>query len=157
MFCEKCGAQLEDDASFCSHCGTPVTRTEGFKTEAEPAPQSEAQATPEMQPEAMPAEPQPIPQDQPQAQPAPAPVQTATNTLAIVGFVLSFFVSLAGLICSCIGLKKANTEFGGNGKGLAIAGIVIGAVGLFATVVVLGIYGCALCVVIAGGGAGSFV
>ena len=50
-----------------------------------------------------------------------------TNVLAVVGFILSFFISLAGLICSIIGYKKA-PEYGGNGKGLALAGIIISAV-----------------------------
>lgn len=52
-----------------------------------------------------------------------------TNTLAIVGFVLSFFIAIAGLICSILGRKRAN-ELGGNGKGLATAGIVISIVSM---------------------------
>ncbi len=51
------------------------------------------------------------------------------NTLAIVGFILSFFVAIAGLVCSILGKKKAN-ELGGNGKGLATAGIVISIVSM---------------------------
>ena len=51
------------------------------------------------------------------------PVQK-TNTLAIVGFILSVFIPIAGLICSIMGLKKVD-DCGGKGKGLAIAGIVI--------------------------------
>lgn len=47
-----------------------------------------------------------------------------TNTIAIIGFILSFFITIAGLICSIIGLKKAN-ECDGKGKGFAIAGIAI--------------------------------
>ena len=47
-----------------------------------------------------------------------------TCTMAIVGFILSFFVSIAGLICSIIGYKKCKEE-NLNGKGLAIAGIII--------------------------------
>lgn len=46
------------------------------------------------------------------------------NVLAIVGFILSFFIAIAGLICSIIGYKKA-AELDGNGKGLALAGIII--------------------------------
>lgn len=47
-----------------------------------------------------------------------------TNTIAIVGFILSFFIAIAGLICSIIGLKKAE-ELDGNGVGFSIAGICI--------------------------------
>ena len=49
---------------------------------------------------------------------------TEANVLAIVGFVLSFFIALAGLICSILGYKRA-PEFGGKGKTLALAGIII--------------------------------
>lgn len=52
-----------------------------------------------------------------------------TNVLAIVGFVLSFFSTIIGLVCSIIGYKQANTpEYNGNGKGLALAGIIISSI-----------------------------
>ena len=56
------------------------------------------------------------------------------NTMAITGFVIaivSLFLNFGGLVglaatrCSGIGLSKSK-EFDGNGKGLAIAGLVIG-------------------------------
>lgn len=50
-----------------------------------------------------------------------------TNTLAIVGFILSFLFPLAGLIISIIALNQIKAS-GENGKGFAIAGIVISAV-----------------------------
>ncbi len=49
-----------------------------------------------------------------------------TNNYAIIGFVLSFFVSIAGLILSIIGLKKSK-DFN-DGKGLSIAGIIISSI-----------------------------
>lgn len=49
-----------------------------------------------------------------------------TNSICIVGFVLSFVSSIAGFVLSIIGLIQAKrVEEGGNG--LAIAGIVISA------------------------------
>jgi hypothetical protein len=50
------------------------------------------------------------------------------NILALIGFCLSLFsfFALPGLICSLIGLKQIK-EGNGEGKGLAIAGIVLGA------------------------------
>ena len=62
-----------------------------------------------------------------------------SNTLALVGFILSFIVPVAGLICSIIGYKNL-PECGGNGKGLASAGIVISAVELALTVVIVIVY-----------------
>ena len=47
-----------------------------------------------------------------------------TNSICIVGFVLSFVSSIAGLVLSIIGLIQAKRVEEG-GSGLAIAGIVI--------------------------------
>ena len=46
-----------------------------------------------------------------------------SNVIAIVGFILSFFLAVAGLICSIIGLVKSKEL--NDGKGFSIAGIVI--------------------------------
>ena len=47
-----------------------------------------------------------------------------SNILAVAGFILAFFVPIAGLICSILGRRDA-PKYGGGGKGLATAGIVI--------------------------------
>jgi len=47
------------------------------------------------------------------------------NVLAIVGFILAFVFALAGLVVSIIALSQIK-KTGEQGKGLAIAGIVIG-------------------------------
>lgn len=49
------------------------------------------------------------------------------NGMATAGFILAFFVPILGLIFSIIGVKKAS-QFNGNGRGLAIAGIIISVV-----------------------------
>lgn len=62
------------------------------------------------------------------AQPVHTP--TKTNSLAIWGFILAIFLPLIGLILSIVAvsqIKKKNER----GKGLAIAGIVIGAILVF--------------------------
>lgn len=51
------------------------------------------------------------------------------NGMAIAGFILSFFEPLLGLIFSIIGVSKSK-NLNGAGKGLAIAGIIISAIGL---------------------------
>ncbi|MDE7215889.1 MAG: zinc-ribbon domain-containing protein [Clostridia bacterium] len=63
-------------------------------------------------------------------------VSESSNTLAIVGFILSFFLTVVGLICSILGYKKSN-EMGGKGKGLALAGIIISSVSLVLSVIIL--------------------
>ena len=63
-----------------------------------------------------------------------APVEQK-NTIATVGLVLSFFVSVVGLILSIVGLKKS-AELNGAGKKVAIAGIVISAIEIVTTIIV---------------------
>lgn len=53
------------------------------------------------------------------------PQAPKTNTLAIVAFVGSFFVSLVGIICGHIALKQIKRT-GEGGRGLALAGTIIG-------------------------------
>lgn len=57
------------------------------------------------------------------------------NTLAIVGFVLSFFIAIAGLICSILGYKKSKNE-GAPYGGLALAGIIISAISIGLTILI---------------------
>lgn len=64
---------------------------------------------------------------------------TSSNGMAIAGFVLSFFVSALGLVFSIIGLNKSK-ELNGKNRGLALAGIIISAVGIgldFIAVIIL--------------------
>ena len=74
-----------------------------------------------------------------------APAENKTNVLAIVGFIFAFIMPIVGLICSIIGRNKA-PECGGNGKGLATAGIVTSVVWM---VLVIIIYAAAACAVAA--------
>ncbi len=48
-----------------------------------------------------------------------------TNTLAIVAFVLSFFISVAGIICGHLALNQIKRT-GEGGHALALAGTIIG-------------------------------
>lgn len=69
-----------------------------------------------------------------------APVQPRWNGLAIAGFILSFLISIVGLILSIIALNQINKSGGmQKGKGLAIAGIIISAISiLFGLLYLLG-------------------
>jgi Domain of unknown function (DUF4190) len=50
-----------------------------------------------------------------------------TNVLAIVGFILAFVVTLAGIIVSAIALRQIK-QTGEGGHGLALAGVILGIV-----------------------------
>jgi Domain of unknown function (DUF4190) len=65
----------------------------------------------------------------PPAAPAyqPAPVGQKTNTLAIVALILGIVVPLGGIICGPIALGQIKRT-GEGGRGLAMAGLIIGIV-----------------------------
>ncbi|HEX6955514.1 MAG TPA: DUF4190 domain-containing protein [Agromyces sp.] len=87
----------------------------------------------------------PPPPPAPPAQPAPsydsapaygagapaygAPASQKTNVLAIVSLVSSFFISIVGIITGHIALSQIK-KTGEQGRGLAIAGLIIGYIGL---------------------------
>ena len=50
-----------------------------------------------------------------------------TNTIAIIGFIASFFTFIIGLVLSIIGFSDSK-RMDGEGRGLALAGIIISAV-----------------------------
>lgn len=62
-----------------------------------------------------------------------------TNTMAIVGFVMSFFNGLVGLILSIIGMSQIK-KTGEPGKGYALAGIIISAISMFLSLIFYVIY-----------------
>lgn len=68
------------------------------------------------------------------------------KSLAILGFVLSLVVGgLPGLIVSAVALNKMKQSGDEDGKGFAIAGLVIGIVVLAIWVLAAGCIGCAGC------------
>ena len=81
----------------------------------------------------------PTPPQQPQYG-AYQPVQPGYNTLAIVGFILAFFVSVVGIILGFIALSQIKRT-GEQGRGLALAAIIIGfveiAIGIVVFIVVV--------------------
>jgi hypothetical protein len=62
-----------------------------------------------------------------------------SNTMALVGFVMSFFNCIVGLILSIIGMSQIK-KTGEPGKGFALAGIIISSVSLVFTTIFLIIY-----------------
>lgn len=70
---------------------------------------------------------------------AQQPQQNKTNTLAIISLVTSFFVGLVGVICAHIALRQIKRT-GEGGKGLAIAGLVIGYIATAILVAVVAIW-----------------
>lgn len=65
--------------------------------------------------------------------------RTTFSSLAITGFVLSFFISLAGLIVSLVALSQLK-KTGDRGRGLATAGVVISIVQIIGSVIFFVVY-----------------
>ncbi len=109
-FCANCGKELKENTKFCANCGKEVTS--------------------EMKEE--------VKVEEVKVQPTPVQVTTQTsnnsNGMAIAGFVVSLVslilccgsFSWLSLIFSIIGLAQAKDK-NGNGKGLAITGIILSA------------------------------
>ena len=70
--------------------------------------------------------PPPAPEPTPYAS---APAGPKTNTMAIISLVLAFFISLGAVITGHIALGQIKRT-GEGGRGLAIAGLILGYLGL---------------------------
>ena len=71
------------------------------------------------------------------------PVQPQkTNGMAIAGFVLSLLccTSLLGIIFSAVGLNQINKDPSQGGKGLALAGLILGILGFIAGIIYVVFY-----------------
>ena len=115
MYCKNCGSKHEDGDSFCKYCGTKIAES-NETVESNPivntTPTVETFSTNNIQKQDNPAQ-----------------------TLSVLGFVFSFFCALAGLIISAIALKKYKTQTVQDGKGLAVAGLVISIVSVAISII----------------------
>lgn len=149
MFCPKCGKEVDAESTFCPHCGAkmkedPVAATvpDTPKATDAPKPVQKDEFFEDVRPAQKAPSPAPRPVQTPQsAQPQQTATKDGSNTLAIVGFILSFFFATAGLICSIIGLRQCKQYKDNNGRGLAIAGIVISSISLFVSFIIGIVYG----------------
>jgi hypothetical protein len=81
---------------------------------------------------------------------APAPAAGKTNTLAIVALILGIVIPIGGVICGPIALSQIKRT-GEGGRGLALAGIIIGAI-----LIVIWIIWVIVIVAVAASGAASY-
>ena len=109
MFCAKCGTQVEQGSKFCQKCGTPVDQS---------------------------AQPQMVSAPPGNFQPAAA---VKTSGMAIASLVLGICgISLLAIIFGIVALnqiKKSNGFL--TGKGMAIAGIILGSIAIVISIIVI--------------------
>jgi lipopolysaccharide export LptBFGC system permease protein LptF len=123
-YCKRCGAQLSDDAKFCSSCGASVKQeSDENQNHEQPqpySPYSTSQQNTQYTQYAPPYQP-----------------QKKKNGLSMAGFIVSLagmlFLPLVsgivGLVLSVIGLRNSKREGLGT-DGFAIAGIIIGVINI---------------------------
>ena len=101
MYCPKCGAQISEGDTFCGRCGAPLANP----VAAEPATVS--------------------------APVQGVPVKTQrTSGFAITALVLGILgISLLAIIFGAIAIHQTGKDPYLSGKGMAIAGLVLGCVG----------------------------
>lgn len=159
MFCSKCGTQLKNEAKFCHSCGALIVASEPKTVNIEPEstaaqqiesmppiPDVTVQSQQPVIPPQTPQEPKytlcppvpPVPPVYEQAKAEPQEKNLVFSILSlvfgIVGIVYSYIgllVSPAALIFGIIARKKSKS-------GMALAGIILGAVGTaFASILLI--------------------
>ncbi|MCR5673808.1 MAG: zinc-ribbon domain-containing protein [Lachnospiraceae bacterium] len=101
MFCENCGAKLEDDAKFCTECGTPIEYEEA-SAPAPQAPQPVAQPQPAVRPQTVqqpgypPVQPQPMQPRTAQKKSPLIPILIAVGVVLVIAIGVGAFFILRG-------------------------------------------------------------
>ena len=121
MFCENCGEKLKAGAQICLACGNPVADVKVAPAKTVAA-RTISKAETKVEPKV-----EPIVETKVQK---PAEVKTTAQTLAIIGFVLSFLSITVGSICSWIALVKYKYQENKELRRIAVAGIIISLVKL---------------------------
>ena len=124
MQCRKCGTETGSSGqSLCALCasGAPRSMTNSkpalYNSTASQLAASSSSASPQSEPTVKRTEPQPRVSQQDLNSGS-----GGDNIFALFGLVFAFFQPLLGIILSVIGLCKAKDS--GNGKGIALAGLI---------------------------------
>ena len=118
MYCNKCGAPIPEGGNFCQKCGAAVE-----------------QSTAESQPSEI------------QPQPVQTATATTTNGFAIAALVCGIaglflnFLSILAIIFGALGIAQTNKNPEIKGKGMAVAGLVLGIVVLLFWVFIIFLIG----------------
>lgn len=116
-YCPNCGAPNSANARFCVRCGAAFSV---------PGTTAQAPAQPQYNPAPAPVQPQyaPVQPAQPVQSNGKATAGFVLSLLSFLGLGITFVMPLLGIIFSGLGISRAKTA--NSGKGLAVAGLVLG-------------------------------
>lgn len=139
-FCKSCGATLAssargctqghsmpENARFCAQCGSPA---QGARTSSRPTPPP----APIVPSPTLP----PVTINNTYAPPplSPYPIVQKTNGMAIASLAISIACcGPVGMILGFVAISQINKDPSQKGKGLATAGIIVGAIGIFGAII----------------------
>ena len=113
MFCSKCGEKNPDDGKFCSKCGEALVATKAPKAPAA-APAKRAAAGEKT-----------------------SGIAIAALVMGIAAFVVFGPLAVLAIIFGAIGISQANKDPSLKGKGMAVAGLVLGIIAVAGWVIVM--------------------
>jgi hypothetical protein len=119
MYCTKCGAQNPDDGKFCQKCGAALAQA--------PAPPPPPATAP--QPAAAPSQP-------PAVTTRTSGLAVASLVLGIVGIFLNF-LSILAIIFGGVAIAQTSKNPNLKGKGMAIAGLILGIIIVISWIAIL--------------------
>ncbi len=117
MFCSQCGEKNPDNAKFCSKCGAALKAA------------------------AAPAKPAPAPTKAAATGERTSGMAIAALIMGILGFLTFGPLAILAIIFGAIGIGQANKDPSLKGKGMAVAGLVLGIIAIAGWVITLIFWG----------------
>ena len=117
-YCTNCGEKVEEYYNVCPRCGTPLKNNHFVSDDNQYRRSNSYSSTSD------------INNDKRKSSEG----ESSFDTFAIVGFVLTFFIPIVGLIFSISGMKSTKN------KGFAIAGVILNSIIVLFTVIIILFY-----------------
>ena len=117
-YCTNCGEKVEEYYNVCPRCGTSLKNNKSVSEDNQYRRSNSYSSTSD------------INNDKRKSSEG----ESSSDTFAIVGFVLTFFIPIVGLIFSISGMKSTKN------KGFAIAGVILNSIIVLFTVIIILFY-----------------
>ena len=117
-YCTNCGEKVEEYYNVCPRCGTSLKNNKFVSEDNQYRRSNSYSSTSD------------INNDKRKSSEG----ESSSDTFAIVGFILTFFIPIVGLIFSISGLKSTKN------KGFAIAGVILNSIIVLFTVIIILFY-----------------